>query len=394
MAVDDIDILRDELPDLFEPRSRDGLISDDYVLVPVEDPDGGDLIESDLEERVPDAGIAKRYGTTDASTPGFVIDWDEVPPVSLDLGIFAGGYRRQEPDEPVPPPDAMAFYLPFHFFHPRWWGIYLLAEAIEEFGDWISRRSGGQLSRAEGFVMARLFAYGHEAFHHRVEAFATRLELAHRVPLYRAGFTRLYARVNGSDECVEEALANAAALQKVAERAFRKPRDPAKRRVGLQVLHEYVRSCPPGYRLGSKLAGEKSFVRARNGFAEQNLRESVPAVPGRGSGIWAAFPHAFGGISRVTSRVNYLVPRGSRIAQRSPLALRYLRHRDVVRKLERLAGCRFVRQTGSHEIWETPAGHRFPVPNHRTEIPDGTLRAILKQAGLDMSLREFLSPRG
>ena len=142
-------------------------------------------------------------------------------------------------------------------------------------------------------------------------------------------------------------------------------------------------------------AGWGRIVRSRTQrLRERNLREAVPTVPGRSAGIWSAFPHAFGGISRVTSRVNYLVPRASRIAQRSPLALRYLRHRDVVRKLERLAGCRFVRQTGGHEIWETPAGHRFPIPNHRTEIADGTLRAILKQAGLDMSVREFMSPRG
>ncbi len=394
MAVDDIDVLRDELPDLFEPRSRDGLFPDDYVLIPVKDPERGNLIESDLMDQDPDAMVEREGGVTYDSTPGFVLDPHELPPVDSSLGIFAGGYRQQDPEEPVPPPDAMAFYLPFHFFHPRWWGIYLLAEAIEEFGDWISRRSSGQLSRAEGFVVARLFAYGHEAFHHGVEVFATRLELAHREPLYRTGFTRFFTRVIGSDECVEEALANAAALQKIGERAFKKPNDPAKRRVALRILHEYVRSCPPGYRLGSKLAGDKSFVRARNGFAEQNLREAVPTVPGRSAGIWSAFPHAFGGISRVTSRVNYLVPRASRIAQRSPLALRYLRHRDVVRKLERLAGCRFVRQTGGHEIWETPAGHRFPIPNHRTEIADGTLRAILKQAGLDMSVREFMSPRG
>ena len=66
------------------------------------------------------------------------------------------------------------------------------------------------------------------------------------------------------------------------------------------------------------------------------------------------------------------------------------RQRQVVRKLKRL-GFEFDRQAaGSHEIWFSPAANRYTtVPNHPGELPEGTLRAILRQDGV--SVDRFLS---
>lgn len=60
------------------------------------------------------------------------------------------------------------------------------------------------------------------------------------------------------------------------------------------------------------------------------------------------------------------------------------RYRDVIRRLRAL-GLTFHRQAaGSHEIWFNAALHRFTtVPNHPGDMPEGTLRAILKQAGIE-----------
>jgi predicted RNA binding protein YcfA (HicA-like mRNA interferase family) len=45
----------------------------------------------------------------------------------------------------------------------------------------------------------------------------------------------------------------------------------------------------------------------------------------------------------------------------------------------------FDRQAaGSHEIWFNPATGRYTtLPNHPGDMPEGTLRAILKQAAID-----------
>ena len=65
------------------------------------------------------------------------------------------------------------------------------------------------------------------------------------------------------------------------------------------------------------------------------------------------------------------------------------KYSEVVRKLKR-AGFEFDRGAkGSHEIWWNPTTrNRTTIPNHPGDIPEGTLRAILKQAGI--SPEEFI----
>ncbi len=59
------------------------------------------------------------------------------------------------------------------------------------------------------------------------------------------------------------------------------------------------------------------------------------------------------------------------------------RYREVAGRLRGL-GFVFDRQAaGSHEIWYNPAIHRYTtLPNHPGDLPEGTVRAILRQAGL------------
>ena len=60
------------------------------------------------------------------------------------------------------------------------------------------------------------------------------------------------------------------------------------------------------------------------------------------------------------------------------------RYRDIIKILKKF-GFEFYRQAaGSHEIWHNPKTKRFTtVPNHTGDMPEGTLRAILKQADID-----------
>ncbi len=62
------------------------------------------------------------------------------------------------------------------------------------------------------------------------------------------------------------------------------------------------------------------------------------------------------------------------------------RYREIVQRLKDF-GFRFVRHAaGSHEIWGNSATGRFTtIPNHPGDMPEGTLRAILRQAGVTPS---------
>jgi len=60
-----------------------------------------------------------------------------------------------------------------------------------------------------------------------------------------------------------------------------------------------------------------------------------------------------------------------------------------MRRLKRL-GFEFDRQAaGSHEIWFNPVTRRYTtIPNYPGDMPEGTLKAILRQAGV--GTEEFL----
>ncbi len=65
-------------------------------------------------------------------------------------------------------------------------------------------------------------------------------------------------------------------------------------------------------------------------------------------------------------------------------------YRLIVKRLKAL-GFAFDRHAaGSHEIWYNAKSKRYTtIPNHPGDMPEGTLRAFLRQAGIDP--RDFLS---
>ncbi len=63
------------------------------------------------------------------------------------------------------------------------------------------------------------------------------------------------------------------------------------------------------------------------------------------------------------------------------------KYRDVVSKLKKL-GFQFDRNAaGSHEIWYNPHNKkRVTVPNHSGDMPEGTVRAILKAGDIEVNI--------
>ena len=62
------------------------------------------------------------------------------------------------------------------------------------------------------------------------------------------------------------------------------------------------------------------------------------------------------------------------------------KYREIIKILKKF-GFEFLRQAaGSHEIWCNPTTNRYTtIPNHPGDMPEGTLRAILKQAGIEVN---------
>lgn len=65
------------------------------------------------------------------------------------------------------------------------------------------------------------------------------------------------------------------------------------------------------------------------------------------------------------------------------------KYRQIVKRLKQLSFVFDRQAAGSHEIWFNPdTNHYTTIPNHSGDMPEGTLRAILKQA--DISPDDFL----
>ena len=67
-------------------------------------------------------------------------------------------------------------------------------------------------------------------------------------------------------------------------------------------------------------------------------------------------------------------------------------YREIIKILKKF-GFLFYRQAaGSHEIWYNESTKKYTtIPNHTGDMPEGTLRAILKQAGIEPD--EFINSK-
>jgi predicted RNA binding protein YcfA (HicA-like mRNA interferase family) len=381
MSVAHLDILHSELPELFQTGGLSPAWDDGLVIVPIDNPEshlGDSAGRSPLDEEalnyVDLERLAAEPTTEIASMP-------TVPPEILDAlgGAHPGAPASTIDPKEMPPPECFAFYLPFHYYYPTWWGVYLLLEGIQWLAHEIVRRSDGEVSAREAICAARMFLYYHEAFHHKTECFATRLEVTHRKPFYKTGFEHYFQKTIGTDDCVEEGLANATALELTRKSLRHKAIDHA--------LAGYVADSPPGYRRGNEIRLQLSPVRCQ--FAEENRNFCLPHLPRKSPKVWHTVPHMFHGMFNIKSHVNYVISRNSPLIARMRMRP-LLPPKKLVKKLETLADVQFVRNGGRHDIYRAKNDATIPIPRDPRDLTRGLLRDILREAGLQMSVEQFM----
>lgn len=393
MAASDLPTLRDQLPEVFEDMDPPEDWEDYHIISTGTEKSSDFEIGLPIEaERLEVDGIGM---DTEDPIPARAFDEGQLPGVET-TRVFSGS-PQEWGDSKLPPPDALAFYLPFHFYYPDLWGIYITLEGVGRLMRYLRAHSGfdwgemgWKLSQRKAEASARLFLYYHEAFHHNVESMATRLEITHRQPLYRRGFLNLSRRTFLTSEATEEALANAYAFKKVSQ-VFKKKGWSTD--VIQSGLRQYINDQPPGYNRGMEFVKDDAFVEKRNEFAEANLRESLP-LRKKEKTLWNLFTYAFYGICKINSHTNYLTRKDSSLLESDDLNEYYIGYHDLKDKLDGLVGLNFKREgKGSHEIYETDAGDSVTLYYTTGDVPKGTLNSILKDAGVDMNVHEFLRAR-
>ncbi|MGH7062639.1 MAG: hypothetical protein ACREET_01025 [Stellaceae bacterium] len=207
-------------------------------------------------------------------TPEHLIEIEQDDEVTIKTEDESGD-RLSLPDSPMgsvaPAFDALAYYLPFHFYLKKW-GIYIKASGILE----LTRRIVGRsdLCKNErwlvGFAAQCLFL--HEFFHHSTEAACSRLEYP-MAPLWANSGKDLYSSYF-ADQCggsVEEALANAN-VARCIRRYFRNVPDPQSYDLTKQGLLKAMDDQPAPYKEFRRFLANGPHARGRDHLIDRMYR--------------------------------------------------------------------------------------------------------------------------
>jgi mRNA interferase HicA len=305
------------------------------------------------------------------------------PPRGLRVrGGFPGGPVSTDGtwdmDRP-PPPDAIAFYLPAHYF-PSTAGIYFILENVMQFCVDLHRRTvllGSPAPMSLCVTAAERYLYAHEYYHHKVEMMSFRWEAFRRQKVYITCIRKLYVAAETDSEHLEESLASAYGVQAV-EASVRAGLIP---RVLLEAVKQYVSRCPPHYAKGIDILDQASFIRAECNFLERAGKLLSPKLfSASQSSLWESVPYRMAGSIRPGSRFTLLIDRKNAILAflRLRLGIRAMRPRELAKELTS-HGFRFERHGGNHDIYVSPNGHSIPVPRHPKDIHPGLLKRLQKE---------------
>ncbi len=186
-------------------------------------------------------------------------EWLYEPSVELLGGIeralHDGRPDRSENDTSMVAWDTCAWYQPIHFFGYDW-GIYIredcLVRAAIRIARFIDCRSAVAINPrilSKPLLRAAFCVYFlHEQYHHKIECFGLRVHVASQNPVYSRYSKHVYRLLSGTDDQIEEALANADSYRRLTD-------DPYNRWLTkpiIEATREFLRFefpvSPPGYR--------------------------------------------------------------------------------------------------------------------------------------------------
>ncbi|MHB1594777.1 MAG: hypothetical protein ACYCU3_11415 [Streptosporangiaceae bacterium] len=212
--------------------------------------------------------------------------------------------------------DALAWYLPIHSFGYAW-AIYVRESAVITLAAAVLSRVDParreEFDAMHGAVRAGLsILYLHEAFHHKVESFAIRLEVIEHAKRYGPYFREVFGplRNAGSDDLLEEALACAEIVRRMrSEDVYTRSIPGDVRRAARMMLADWLPTLPPGYRQAPRYIPSPAFDNARNMLSSQ-IHEARHR-PMRRHDEWMLAPHAYQGLFNYKTVTHVVVPIGA-----------------------------------------------------------------------------------
>jgi predicted RNA binding protein YcfA (HicA-like mRNA interferase family) len=361
-----------DLLDLGSPGEWDG------------DLDGHDTYDINWDEVLQDRVDSTNQSQNDAVNDRWVQATEEI-------------IKRSGGSQSPPPPisvDALAWYAPIHRFGLSW-GIYIYESSIIDIAGQIGTylkpgvilRPGitQQLSR-----MALSILYLHEAFHHKIESFATRLEVVKRQKVFLPYQQNVYQKLLGTDELMEEALACTEMYMRLKEKTYRSGISDSVYDATIAMLDAWIPTLPPGYRMAETiLNGLSPFEENRNALlcdvnegvinSTQNYHE------------WSIAPQMTRGLFSWREIAHVLIPRGTKSlipwfsGEVSPLSVST---RDLEKFIRKLGYSEIAGGKGSHRKFVHNSRPTIILPNARESLSPGVLRSVARTLGVG-SIRDL-----
>ena len=318
----------------------------------------------------------------------YIIDEQDLEPALTDLQLEDNYYReRIEGTKGALKKggfEAIGWYQSFHIWDEQRWGIYIDAKMLDDYALTIyddCRRKGLVCSMSLCGHLAFGMVFHHEFFHAKIEAILTWVELTNGKPKYLRYKENVYQKLRGTDEWLEEALANWNSFYWYLE-FFDKKKilTESEQRLMKEVIEAELDMSPPGYnnwRSGSKVVNWRRIAlqlsRGKAKIADNYLLPLEGLLLGempfdiRTSDI----PLKFIGKGQIADRI-HSHPKTLSVPGRKEiqLALKYYKYKLI-------SGGK-----GSHEKWEGADNSTFIVPTG-DPVSRGVFRTFLTHFNID-----------
>jgi len=201
--------------------------------------------------------------------------------------------------------DVCAWYQPIYYYKYQW-GIFIRQDCILRQALRIARFIPKPVKYTRGLARAIIrsstYAYFlHEQYHHKVESLAIRLTIVDQSPIYAKYFSNVYVPSIGTNDQLEEALANANCYRRLVS-------DPYWQWISWPIVkatQQYLKVTfphePPGYSESVKYLVNTPFENGENilhsRVHEATTKTKQPATD------WVAATHMIQSLYNVTEKI-------------------------------------------------------------------------------------------
>jgi predicted RNA binding protein YcfA (HicA-like mRNA interferase family) len=339
------------------------------------------------------------------------VDWDDVlqdriDPTRTDQNRAVDDQWAQVNEEIInrsggsispPPPtsvDALAWYAPIHRFGLNW-GIYIYESSVIDIAARIGSYLPPGIIARPGITqqlarMALSVLYLHEAFHHKIESFAIRVEVVKQQKTFLPYQQNVYEKLLGTDELMEEALACTEMFLRLREQTYRRGISDSVYEATIGMLKDWIPTLPPGYRMADFLVHNPGYIEeTRNGLLSQISEGVIKWTQNHED--WTIATQMTKGLFSWREIAYVLIPKGSKSLVpwfSNEIASLSISTRDLEKLIKSFDYAEISGGKGSHRKFVHDSRPMIILPNARESLSPGVLRTIARSLGV-RSIREL-----